>query len=99
MDNIVAEQFSLTPAIKAFVNMNIFRLRALLPEDASVNVFLSEPAEHRFTVLLKVRSRGQDLTARESSENLFQALNTARNHLQRRIVAQHDYAISERRTA
>lgn len=48
MITIAAEHFHLTPAIRTQVEGKLSKLRDLLPEDASIHVFLSEPARKAF---------------------------------------------------
>lgn len=94
---LVCEGFDPTPAIKAHVNENIVALEGLAPKNEMLHVFLSMPAPHRFHAMFKVLAGKKEVIARETEENLYHAVNGARQHMERRLRADRDKAREARR--
>lgn len=86
MTTITAEHFTLTTAIRTHAVGNLSKLGEMLPNSASIKVFLSKPAHKTFMVLCKVRVWGKDFIIREEDEKFCKAVETARVHLIRKIV-------------
>jgi ribosomal subunit interface protein len=86
MITIAAEQFTLTPAIRTHVETNLSKITNLLPESVGIHVFLSEPSQKTFKVLLTLHVWGKDLIVHEEGADLYKAVDTARVHLARQII-------------
>lgn len=96
-DFIAAEQFELTPAIRAHVEKNIETIREDHPEIDSVKVMLGSTGPRDFRALFRLRAIGQEFVAEENHEDLYHAITAAKNHLVRQIREHSHRRVSMRR--
>lgn len=97
MLSIAAEGFTLTPAIREHVQMNLNKLTVLVPQSARFDVFLSEPAQSDFMAVIKTHAWGKDFVVRTEGRNLYHVVEQARLHIHRQVVEEKRQWVHDRR--
>ena len=82
---IIAEDFSLTDAIKASVQTQIEAIEKIV-SGTSISIYLTEPTKGLFKAKFQVHALKKDFFAEDASEDLYRSLNAARHHICRQIL-------------
>lgn len=83
---IIAEDFKITPAIRAQGIKCFEQLEPLLPKKVPFHLYLSKEGPHSFVARLQVRLMKNTLYAETHNADLYQAIKLARVHLKRQIL-------------
>jgi ribosome-associated translation inhibitor RaiA len=86
MQLVATENFTLTPAVRKYVENNLSKLKVLLPGSASLTVTLGASGHQTFTVVCKARLWGNELVLREEGTDFYQTIRCARLNLTRQIL-------------
>ncbi len=86
IDTITAEHFTLTPAIRTFLEDNLERIRVVLAPTARLSVVVSSQGHKLFSAVFKAHVSGHDFVSHDSAHDLHSAVNQARHSMVRQVT-------------
>jgi ribosome-associated translation inhibitor RaiA len=94
---LAAEHFRLTPAIRSTVEELTDRFTGLLPEEASIKVFLVANHHKIYSALYRVRWAGREVVCRKTERNMYTAIRSGAHHLRQTICDLHRKRVNKRK--
>ena len=88
--NVTGRHVEATDNVKAHINDKLKRCLAIFSEIETVHVILDKERHENIAEVIVHGARHMDATAKEHSENLYDAIDRAIEHTERQLHKQHD---------
>lgn len=96
-DQLVCEDFSLTPAIKESVQESVDYIKDHAGRDCGVSVFIKSTAHENYKVIFRTRIKNKEISGMDEGKDLYQVIGKARSHVTRMLADHKDKQLARRK--
>ena len=98
MTEIIAEDFKLTASIHEHVDRAIDEIHSHVPQTLSCHVYLAKVAPKKFSAKMKTQYMKKGFFAESEDDNLYRAIDQAKDHLRKQLDRAHDRTVSQKKS-